>query len=182
MKNKMTLAALAVALGWMAMLGSARAQTAAPKPGPEMEKLKILLGHWTYTDTYGKSSFYPDGGVGTGVYDARLGPGGFSLILDFSEHSPTGEEIGHGILTWDPKENAYREYFAGNTFPGVYMTSGHWEGEKLVLSGEFEMGGAKMSFRDVYSDITAHSLTIQEFFQMPGKPVELMGTTKATKP
>ena len=181
MKGKMTMAALAVALGWMAMLGPARAQMAPPKPGPEMEKVKFLVGHWTYTNTYEKSSFHPEGGVGTGVYDARPGPGGFSLILDFSEHTSMGEEIGHGILTWDPKENAYREYVAGNDFPGVYLSTGHWEGEKFVLSGEFDMGGAKITFRDIYSGIAAHSVTIQEFADLPGKPGQLMGTIKATK-
>ena len=181
MKNQIPKLALAIALAGTALLGPARAQMAPAKPGPEMEKLKFLVGHWTYTDTYEKSSFYPEGGVGTGVYDARPGPGGFSLILDFSEHTPMGEEIGHGILTWDPKENAYREYFAGNDFPGVYASTGHWEGETFVLMGELDLGGAKTTFRDVYSDITAHSVTIQEFAELPGKPMQLTGTSKATK-
>ena len=34
---------------------------AAPEPGREMEKLKILLGSWKYTEAYEKTPLFPDG-------------------------------------------------------------------------------------------------------------------------
>jgi len=60
------------------------AQNSAAKPGErEMERLKFYVGEWSYTETYGKTPFYPTGGKNTGVYSSKLGPGGNSLINSF---------------------------------------------------------------------------------------------------
>lgn len=114
-----------------------------PEGLAQMEKLQLLVGTWSYTETYEKTPWTPDGDAGTGIYRAQLGPGGYSLIIDFTTHTQAGEEIGRGILTWDPKEKAYKQYLAGNEFPGCFIATGHWEGDMLVFEGEFEAGASR---------------------------------------
>ncbi len=43
------------------------------------------------------------------------------------------------------------------------------------------MEGKKLSFKEVYSDITPKSLTIVESVSVEGGPYQLFVTTKATK-
>jgi hypothetical protein len=76
-------------------------------PLPEMQRLsKLYAGTWTYTETYPKSAFSPNGGVSTGVYTSELGPGGNSIINHFHSKGPVGEFEGVMVMTWDPKEKA----------------------------------------------------------------------------
>lgn len=186
-----SLAALVVAsspgsLGAATQQGSAESKPLAaapkpPKPGPEMEKLAFLLGTWTFTEKYEKSPLIPNGGEGSGMYKAVTGPGGFSILADFTSSGPDGDESGHGIYTWEPKENSYKAYFFGNKFAGSFVVTGQWEGGNLVLAGDFLMEGKKVSFKEVYSDITPRFLTIVESVSVDGGPYHLFAATKATK-
>src|SRR5262249_38519461 len=95
---------------------SAAAQEAKPPalPTPEMQKLsKLYVGSWTYTETYPKSAMAPNGGTNTGVYTSELGPGGNSIINHFHSKGPVGEFDGMLIMTWDPKEKAYKAFALG---------------------------------------------------------------------
>ena len=187
-KHVLTAALLALAAG----LASAGARQAAEKTAgrarqkPEglvqMERLQLLVGTWSYTETWEKSEYMPNGSSGPGTYEARLGPGGYSLILDFTTHASFGDEIGHAILTWDPKEKAYKEYVVGNAFPGAVIFTGHWEGDVLVFDGEFEGGGKKTTLKSTYAEWTPKAITILESARTGDAPFHLLQTTKATKP
>jgi len=170
-----------IALAAAFCLSSAAGQQ-KPEGLAEMEKLQLLVGTWSYTETYEKSAAMPQGGAGTGTYRAQAGPGGYSLILDFTTHLGPIDEIGHGIITWDPKEKAYKEYIVGNGFPGCVVFTGHWEGEILVFLGEFETGGAKMQLKTTYTEWKPKSITILEYYRVGEAPFQLLQTTKATKP
>ena len=148
----------------------------------QMEKLQLLVGTWSYTETWEKTPRSPNGSTGPGTYDARLGPGGYSLIIDFTTHASFGDEIGHGILTWDPKEKAYKQYIVGNAFPGAAIFTGNWEGDLLVFQGEFEAGGKKTSLKTTYTEWKPKSITILEYYRVGDAPFQLLQTTKATKP
>src|SRR5271165_767768 len=87
---------------------AAQEQKAPSLPLPEMQRLsKLYVGTWTYTETYAKSAFYPNGGMNTGLYTSELGPGGNSIINHFHSKGPVGEFEGVMVMTWDPKEKAY---------------------------------------------------------------------------
>lgn len=163
-------------LASLALLFSARAQqfkekttvaqeTKMPQPGPEMEKLKFLIGAWETKGGYEKSPMIPEGGAQTGWYKAQLGPGGFSVIADFKAEGPLGKEIGHEILTWDPKQNAYTTITVGNAFPGANIGTAKWEGPDLVTVHEFEFGGTIIHLRSVISKIQEKSVHMEEFSQ-----------------
>ncbi|HEV1993238.1 MAG TPA: VOC family protein [Candidatus Acidoferrum sp.] len=161
---------------------AAQGETAAPKPGPEMEKLKFLLGKWNATVTYEKTPLFPQGGEARGPYTAKLGPGGFSVIADFEgTGGPEGAFQGHEIITWDPQENGYKRYTFGNSFPGAFVSNGHWEGQKLVFEGDLEFGGAKFHFRNELTREAGGAVTIKESYKTGDAPTMLMATTRAIK-
>src|SRR6185437_11262462 len=94
-------------------------------PMPEMQRLsKLYVGKWEYTETYPKSAFSPNGGVNTGVYTSELGPGGNSIINHFHSKGPVGEFEGVMVMTWDPKEKAYKAYVFGDSFPAAVVQTG----------------------------------------------------------
>jgi hypothetical protein len=160
---------------------AAEAQMQAPQPGPEMERLKFLVGSWDVKAEYVKSPMLPGGGRDDGWYKAQLGPGGFSIIADFEGDGPMGKEIGHEVLSWDPKQNAYTTVTVGNSFPGAVIGSSRWEGDKLVTLVGFDAGGTTMHLRSVYSNIQEKSTHIEEFSESKDGSYKLIYTADATK-
>jgi len=164
-----------------ATLGLPVATQEKPPGLAQMEKLQLLVGTWSYTETYEKTAAMPEGGGGTGTYVARPGPGGYSLIVDFTTHLKTYDEIGHGILTWDAKEKTYKQYIVGNGFPGCFVVTGQFDGGQLVFQGEFEAAGMKTALKTVYAEWKPNSLTVLEYYRIGDAPFQLLQTTKATK-
>lgn len=161
------------------------AQDAQPqgsaKPGPEMAQLQFRLGDWNVVSTYPKSALFPDGGEEHGTYSCHPGPGGFSIVADFQAEGLEGSIQGLQITTWDPKENAYLDYTFGNEFPGAYEQQGHWDGDNLVMGGQFDMSGTAITFRQSVHADGPDNITLQEWFSQDGAPMQLMETTKATR-
>ncbi|HEV3253044.1 MAG TPA: hypothetical protein VG033_01455 [Candidatus Acidoferrales bacterium] len=153
---------------------------AMPKPGPETDRLKFLLGTWDYKGEYAKSAMLPDGGKEAGWYKAQLGPGGFSIIADFEVQGPLGPEIGHQMFVWDPKESAYKIYTVGN-FPGIVIGTARWDGANLVTNSEFGEGAGKMKLRSVYTNILEKSINIEESFSMGDAPYQPLMKAVTTK-
>jgi hypothetical protein len=151
-----------------------------PTPGPEMDRVKFLIGAWNLSGEYAKSSMVPQGGKSSGWYKAQLGPGGFSVIADFEADGPLGKEIGHQVFVWDPKQSVYTVVTVGN-FPGAIIGKAHWEGENLITESEFEFGGAKMSNRAIYSKVQDKSIHIEETSRMGDGAIEPLWKADATK-
>jgi hypothetical protein len=173
--------ALVIVAGAQEQKKPAAQEMKAPKPGPEMERIKFLLGRWNTDNEYVKTPMIPEGGKSTGWYEARLGPGGFSIIADFEESGPMGPEIGHEVISWDPKLEAYTVVIVGNAFPGAVIGKSRWEADKLVIQTEFTDHGTTMHLRSEYSDITDHSTRIEEFVQVGDSPAQLLYKSYAVK-
>lgn len=193
MKLTLKLAVLIVALGSASLVvarapryksvgGShTSAQMEALKPGPEMEKLHFLVGSWDWDAEYLKTAMMPNGQKQKGWYKAQLGPGGFSLIADFDADSGDHHEIGHEILTWDPKKNSYTAVTVGNGFPGAVIGASHWDGNTLVTESQFDAGGQTMHLRSTYSNIQPNSVHMEDSMQMGDGQYMLVWKGEATK-
>ena len=149
----------------------------APQPGPEMQRLNFLVGDWTMDGEYLKSPMTGNGAKQTGWYKAHLGPGGFSIIADFEADSSLDNEIGHEVLTWDPKKDAYTTVTVGNGFPGAVIGTAKWEGDNLVIQTEF----GKMHMRAVYSHVGDKTIQIEESYQTGDAPYQLIWKASATR-
>jgi hypothetical protein len=180
-------AALTVTLAICAAARSGRqeknadAHGPATKSAPEMERLKFYLGEWDYIETYTKSAFYPDGGKNTGVYTSKLGPGGNSLINGFHSKGPIGDFEALLVITWDPKEQAYKEYLFGNDIPGAVIQTGQFEGDALVFRTEFSAGGATVKLRNVTRLVSPGRIVSEEYFTAKDAPETLFVSVEAKK-
>src|SRR5215813_10317573 len=135
----------------------AAAQTESSKPAPEMEKLiRMWSGHWTTIEIFEPSAEMPHGKQDKGAETMRPGPGGLSLIGDYESH---GAPFGHLVVTWIPQEKVYKSYWTDLGQPGVSVSVGKWDGDKLVFTSIDESTGKKILTRDTYSDITPTSFT-----------------------
>jgi hypothetical protein len=193
MKSKMgiTLAAGILTLGLCASAFSARSKkeaqssdSATPKAAPEIDRLKPYLGEWDYTETYPKSAFSPTEMKNTGVYSSKLGPGGNSLVNHFLTKGAAGDAEGLIVMTWDRHEKAYKSYMFANDFPGAVVLTGQFEGDALVLRGEFLAGDANpksIKMRTVTRFLPGGKLTSESYFTMPDKPEVMMERVDAQK-
>ena len=159
-----------------------RQESAAPKPGAaEMEKVKFYVGEWDYTETYPKSPMVPNGGVNSGTYDSKLGPGGNSLINSFHSKGPVGDFEGLLIMTWDPKAGSYKQYIFGNNFPGCVEEDGKFVGDALEFRGAFDTGTAKMAMRNSTRVTGPNTLVSEEYVSVNGSPETLLVKVEAKK-
>jgi hypothetical protein len=160
----------------------AQEQKSPSLPLPEMQRLsKLYVGTWTYTETYPKSAFAPNGGVNTGVYTSELGPGGNSLINHFHSKGPVGDFEGVMVMTWDPTEKAYKGYVFGDSFPAAVVETGKWENDVLVYRYEFSAGGTKFALRNTTKFLAGGKLTSDEFSSANSAPEALLVHVEAVK-
>jgi uncharacterized protein YecT (DUF1311 family) len=163
----------------LALIGFAAAQTESSKPAPEMEKLiKMWAGRWTTVEQFEPSDEMPHGKRDKGAETMRPGPGSLSLIGDYESH---GAPFGHMIVTWIPQERVYKSYWLDLTQPAVSVSTGRWQGDKLVFTSVVESTGKKLEVRDTYSDITPLSFTDTLETGPVGGPMKKVLTVKYTK-
>ena len=147
-----------------------------------MQRLsKLYVGRWEYTETYPKSAFSPNGGVNTGVYVSDPGPGGNSIFNHFHSKGPVGDFEGTLVMTWDRKENAYKAYVFGDSFPGAVVETGQWEGDTLVFRSEFYAGGKKFALRNATKFLDDGKLISDEFSSAESTPETLLVHVEAGK-
>jgi hypothetical protein len=173
----LALLAISLSAGSSAERSSGRQTKQAPQPGPEMQRLGFLLGTWDTLSKYEKTPTSGGSGKQAGWYRAQLGPGGFSIIADFEEDGPEGREIGHELISWDPKKNAYTTVTVGNAFPGAVIGTAKWEGEDLVL--ENSVGAVHL--RAAYLHPEGDVLHIEESMSMGDAPYQIVYKATATK-
>ena len=155
---------------------AAQQKAPAQLPLPEMQRLaKLYVGRWEYTETY------PHGGVNTGVYISEPGPGGNSIFNHFHSKGPVGEFDGVLVMTWDQKENAYKAYALGDSFPGALVETGQWEGDSLVFRSEMSVGGMRIAIRNTTRFLEGGKLSSDQFSSANGKPEALLVHVEAVK-
>jgi hypothetical protein len=160
---------------------SAPPAAATPTPTPEMDRLKFYIGEWNYTETYEKTPFYPTGGKNGGLYTSTRGPGGNSLVQHFHSQAPAGDFEGMMVITWDPKDKAYKSYVFGNDFSGCIVEIGQFEGDTLVFRGEFAMGEAKIAVCNTTRLVAPGKIISEEYMARNGAPEKLFVTVDAVK-
>src|SRR5262249_17440341 len=160
------------------------AQEAKPPslPLPEMQRLsKLYVGSWTYTETYPKSARMPNRRVNTRLYTSELGPGGNSIINRVHSKGSVGEFEGILIMTWDPKERAYKAFALGDSFPGALVEIGQWEGDAVVYRSEFSVGSTKLALRNSTKFPPDGKLISEQFTSANGAPEILLVHVEAIR-
>ena len=157
-----------------------QAQAPAPKPGPEVKKLHVLVGHWTYEGEYKPGPLGP-GGKFAGEYTARMILGGFFLQEQFTEKGPAGETRRLEIDGYDPmNKNLCSQSYAddGSTYSGVITVSGNrytWAGKWVIAGKQYQYKGTFVLAPDLASG------TYKEELSGDGKTWTPLGESRYTK-
>ena len=141
-----------------------------PKQQSGVVRLRFYIGDWAYSEVYEKSPLFPNGGRNTGTWTGQSGPRGLSVVNAFESHG-TGEYYeGMEIMTWDPKENIYRDHAIWYDSPGQWEFTGHFEGDALIYQGEFDWGGKRVKFRSETRPMATGGFTLDEYASIDGEP------------
>lgn len=133
------------------------------KPSPEMTKLiKMFSGSWTTAEKFEPGPMMPKGGSSKGNAVFKPGPGGMSLIEEYSSpHGAMGPFTGRAVIWWDAKAGAYKSTWCDSMSPECMVGTSKFEGDKLVSTPqEMDMGGQKMVSTGWYENITPDSFTM----------------------
>lgn len=176
---------LIAALGFSALALAAQQPAAAPaapapkpaafempKPGPEMDKLKPFVGSFRVDQHIEATSMNP-ASLSSGFSHVAEGPGGLSLLIDYTSHSgPMHGMKGHGVLGWDGEAKTYKQFWTDSMAPMMVMSTGGWEGDTFIMRSEGTMMGKAYKEKDTYSGIGAEGFTITIEMSMDGGPFQ----------
>jgi len=120
-----------------------------PRPTDQHRRLETLAGHWTGQETMFPSPWDPKGGTATGRNDMRIALDGFALITDYEqERDGITTFRGHGVMTWDGKNDRYVLYWLDSMGSPLEVFTGNFEGDVLTVGH-----GGPMHARLIY-DLT----------------------------
>lgn len=160
---------LAVVLAFAATAVVARAQE-APKPGPEHEKFKELVGNYDTTVKFG--------GMETkakAVY--KLDFGGFYLIEEFAGDFGGMKFTGRGQMGYCPLRQKHFSIWVDSmsATPIVMLGSFDKDGKTLTLEGEGPGHDGKLTkLKSVTTTTDKDAFTMKLFEVNDGKDVEMM--------
>jgi hypothetical protein len=115
------------------------AQTQAPKPNPELKKLNVMVGHWTYEGEYKAGPTGPSGNAKGDEFIQWINGGFFLQDLEI-EKVAQGETRMALIYAYDPvSKNIVCTALGsdGSKFSGIVTVSGN----ALTLEGKFLVAG-----------------------------------------
>ena len=127
----------------------AQAPVAAPKPDPELKKLAVWVGHWTFEGEMKAGPLGPAGKVAL-EYTGRMTLDGFFYQGRWTGKGAWGEMRGFQIDGYDPvKKNFVSHWYQndGNTFTGELTVTER----TYTWTGEFVLGGKPYHFKDSFT-------------------------------
>jgi hypothetical protein len=137
MKSVRLLAGLCVAS--LVLAATTRAQE-PPKPGPELAKLKDLVGTWDATMKFGDME-----SKATATY--RMGVGGLWLLSNFNGDFGGMKFSGHGVDGYDTTKKKYVSVWVDNMTTTPMLMEGGYDpaGKVLTMTGEMPGPDGKLA-------------------------------------
>lgn len=151
-------------------------------PGPEMQRaIKETSGRWKYKGTFHKSEMMPNGGTDAGTAVFHPIAGGVAMVQEYrSDGSGAfGKFEGFEVMWYDTTTKKFKTFWCDNMNPmGACMmsTTGNYEGDTLVMTGEMDMMGQKLQMRQTIKSTSPTTFTFNE--EVNGKPNMTIEFTK----
>ena len=136
----------------------AQAPAAAPKPGPEHQKLAYFAGRWSESADIKPGPMGP-GGKMTETSTCEWFSGGFYLVCRSEGRGSSGEIHGLGILGYSSDRKRYTYYGIDNSGMGGDPAYGDVAGDTWTWEGESLMGGQTVKGRYVVKQISPDKYT-----------------------
>lgn len=157
----------------------ALAQGGPPKPGPEVQKLKVFEGKWTGESEMKPSPFGP-GGKMTSADECTWADGGFQLVCKGTSTGPMGKMTGTSVMGWNGEDKAYK--YMGYDSTGMMATArGQVTGKTWTWMGKDKMGGKTMHSRYTIVETSPTSYTFKWETSEDGKTWATIMEGKSTK-
>jgi hypothetical protein len=159
-----------VSVGILTLLFSValQAQTPAPKPGPEHQKLAGLVGNWA---TAGESSESPFGPAQkwTGKITSEWFPGNFAVVRHLEEtYSVSGESRGLNVVAYDSSAKTYTWYVV-NSMGFTALGKATILGDVWTALIEMPVNGKTYKYRGTLRGLGSDKMTYVAEYSEDGK-------------
>ena len=158
----------------------AQTPPAAPRPGPEHQKLAYFAGRWNETADMKPGPLGPGGKI-TETSTCEWFPGGFYLVCRGDGTGPMGENHGLGILGYSTERKRYTYYGIDNAGMGGDMAYGQVAGDTWTWEGESLMGGKPVKGSYVMKVTSPDSYTWKWELSVAGGPMTLVAEGTETR-
>ena len=170
---------------WFGVLvTTGQAQERSVVKNPEMQKLaNILAGNWRFKRKGEPTPEGKAGQTGEGLEVWRTEPGSMPLIEE-NHITMNGEDFyDYAAIWWDSKARRAQGIWCDSELndQGCTGFDVNWEGEQVVLTGEYEQGGKRFAWREVFARTTPTSLTQTLYIGTPGGELKRVSTINATR-
>ena len=157
----------------------AQAQQGPPKPGPEVQKLKMFEGKWTGESEMKPSAFGP-GGKMTSMDDCTWFEGGFQLVCKGTMTGAMGKVQGTSVMGWNGEEKVYK-YMGYDSMGMMGSATGSVSGKTWTWNGTDKMGGKTIHSRYTIVETSPTSYTFKWETSEDGKTWNTIAEGKSTK-
>jgi len=150
---------------------------AQPKPAAEMSNLKFFDGSWSCS---GDGAMEPGGPMMkmNSSVKSQSDLGGFwqsGTVKGTTPGMPPFEGMFH--MTWDAAARQYVMLWVDNMGAWSQTRASGWTGDKMVFSGEGQMGDQKMAMRDTFTRKADGNLGHTGEMQVKGQWMKMMDET-----
>ena len=153
-----------------------------PKPAAELDQLKMFEGTWRCDGKQPAGPMGPEQ-VYKSSFKGKKDVDSFWLAFEYSQKKSKVHNMpitAKGFLGYDPAAKKYVTMGVDNMGGSISESSPGWEGDKLVFSGDGQMGGQKISFRETYTKKSDKEMTWSGEMKM-GKDWIPVGTDTCKK-
>jgi hypothetical protein len=125
----------------------------------------------------------PNGGTDTGTAVFKPGPGGLSMIQEYQSKGSMGPFKGMGLTWYDPKDQMFHTMWCDSMSPSgcAEAGKGKWEGDKIVMNGQFDMNGQKLDVKSTLGPFSGNSFQYHEDVGQNGELKPMMTITYTKK-
>ncbi|HTB57557.1 MAG TPA: DUF1579 family protein [Polyangia bacterium] len=125
----------------------------APKPAAELEQLKLFEATWKCEGKQPAGPMGPEQDYKS-TFKGKKDVESFWISFEYSQKKSKAHAmpvIAKGYLGYDPAAKKYVSLGVDNMGGSVTESSPGWEADKLTFTGDGQMGGQKISFRETYT-------------------------------
>jgi len=116
-----------------------------PKPTEAHKKLTTMAGKWAGQERLHPSPWDAKGGMATSRVDNRVALDGFALLHDYEQERNGAVTFrGHGVLTFDAREQCYLMHWWDSMGFGANVYKGKFEGTTLSMARREAQGHSRV--------------------------------------
>jgi hypothetical protein len=125
----------------------------APKPPAELEQLKMFEATWRCEGKQPAGPMGPEQDYKS-TFKGKKDVESFWISFEYSQKKSKAHSMpimAKGYIGYDPAAKKYVSMGVDNMGGSVTESSPGWEADKLTFTGDGQMGGQKISFRETYT-------------------------------